>query len=688
MNSSTKDILSVFKGVLVDTNSNSNQDSLSINDVQLNLLKHGIVFDECVYGHYTTVELNNLAQEAIDLYGFNAQKMNSTFWKRFSDVESRSEGKLHLHQLIHYISTYGRGIVGQETDSLAYEPEYLKSIDVDIKHELVYIAAYTHAEIQQKIKNMLTSGMALKQDTIDALFRIIKENKYQIDYVDEISNREFMCVLCKELGLVPKNFDEFARYLNYLVTKNTMLVLKSRDTYNAMRDAFAWSLHNPDIVNQSIIKYAETYGIKPMAANIRRYHDLFVLLHSKLRDRQAKKILNRAFKLSKRSYLRNRRRKPILDDVLNKSISLNQIKDAASRATIYKLFKVINAMSMKDTTSKLYRIRNGKSYFDINDRANKIKDIMLKEIKSRLGDWSNKVFYIPEGINYVMPTSEKTFVGVLPYLSSYELIGRNAVAGVAWTKECDLDLHARFVDGESIGFNSSFNHGGITFSGDMTHTNRYHYAAEFIKIDQSRFETPALVNINNFDGGENADIDVFVGATGDLDTSSYQGVATQLGEKSFMFKDKMDAGNKNLMLVCPTEKGFKTILVNFDLGNVRVPRADNISEQLTELLIKQADTAFTLNNLIELLGGKVITDPADFELAQKHKSKVSAQFIDTSSKMKDYVELTPTGKFKVKMKTIQENDTEFIDMTPAKITTPSFTDLLVEPQKKEDKAWA
>lgn len=701
INSSSKDILSVFKGILVDTHYSYSQNNDEIFELQYDILKHGIVFDERLYKFYSLDDLSVLASDANALYGFDAAKMNSTFWKRFSDVESRSELELRLHQLVHYISTYGRGIVGQEINvSSGYEPESLKNIDLNIRHELVYIAAYTPAEIEQKIKNMLTSGIALKQKTIDALINIIRVNNFKIDYVDEISNREFMCILCSKLGLVPKNFDEFVRYLNYEITGNTMLVLKNIDTYEAIDAGLGgWNENaNATITRQAIanaiIEYEATFGIKSIAANIRRYHDFFVLIHKNLRIREAKRILNRAFKLSKNPSLRHKRNKPILDNVLSNSNSLGRIRDAASRATIYKLIKVINTMSLEDTTPKLYRIRNGKSYFKTNDKAEKVKQIMIDEIKDRLGDWSNKVFYIPEGVDYALPTSEKTFVGTMPYLSSYEFNGENAVAGVAWEKECDLDLHSRFIDGESIGFNSYHKHGGIVFSGDMTHTNRYHYAAEFLKITQDAFETPALININDFSGGKDAKIDVFVGAARDLDTRSSQGVATQLGEKSFMFKDKMNTRNKNLMVVCPTDNGFKTIFVSFDFGNAIVSVADDASKKLTELLIKQADTAFSLKDLIQLLGGKIITDKSVFDRMQEQADISKLTYAESQDKPTIKVDIKSIRKemrkanFAPLMVMDSSNndnvkETEYIDLTPSKLTSSSFVDLLAT-DKKED----
>ena len=46
MINSSKDTLSVFKGILIDNHYSYSKDSIEINKLQYDLLKHGIVFDE------------------------------------------------------------------------------------------------------------------------------------------------------------------------------------------------------------------------------------------------------------------------------------------------------------------------------------------------------------------------------------------------------------------------------------------------------------------------------------------------------------------------------------------------------------------------------------------------------------------------------------------------------------------
>lgn len=64
INSSSKDILSVFKGILVDTHYSYSQNNDEIFELQYDILKHGIVFDERLYKFYSLDDLSVLASDA------------------------------------------------------------------------------------------------------------------------------------------------------------------------------------------------------------------------------------------------------------------------------------------------------------------------------------------------------------------------------------------------------------------------------------------------------------------------------------------------------------------------------------------------------------------------------------------------------------------------------------------------
>lgn len=691
-------ILKLFKGIYIDYLPSRNFDNIE-NDQQIwitkeRLLKHGIVFDPNIYRAFSNKsdKLFGLAEKAIDLYGANAEKLNSTFYKRFSDVENSSEWRLRFDQLIHYLTTYGRDIVGQDGTSGSYEPEYLKNINFDVTHELVYIEAMNKDRLHEKVKNMLISGMALKEETIRDLAEVIDAFHVDVDFINEIKNREFTMILCEKLGLLPENFDDFVRFLNYIVTQNTMIVVQSGDAIIHFKNSLRWNTVKQHKISSCIKQYADEHGVKALASGIRRYYDWFVIMH-KYVDSESRSAINKAFHLSKNHKNRVHRFKPVLDRVLGLHLKQSQIENAIDNATVYKLFKVLNYLNAWESTGpRLYRIRNGKNwltmpkvtslkeavakftdddmdeYTEKSERVSLVKALIRNTLINRLGDWSNKLFYIPEGVKLALPTSEKTFVGSLPYLSSIEFTSENAIAGVAWEKECDLDLHGMCIDGSHIGWNSSYNSSGVTFSGDMTHTNRYHYAAEFFKLDK-HIEKPILVQITNFSGGHDAPIDVFVSADHSISTDSSQGVAKQLNEKSIMFKDKMDEDNKTLMVICPTETGFKAIFTSFNFSQVRVPCAGHLSETLTDIIVGQEQDAIDLEELVDLLGGNVT-----------HSMEEANEIVNND---KQYAPVVLNGKRYTNWNT---SNIELIDMTPSKLTSSTFTDLLQNAESEQQEA--
>ena len=676
-----KDILKLFKSVVVKHKARTTEKEYDESD----LIKQGILIDPIIFDNLSSTEAEKITDDAISLFGANSTKLNSTFWKKFSDVASMSELELRIHQLLHYMSTYDRGIVGNEstTGLQAYEPDFLKDANIDVQHELVYISAITNDELKEEIKNMLTSGIALKQETNAALLRIIKIQNTKVDFIDEIRNREFMCQLCKELGLVPSIFDEFMRYLNYLITNSTMLIVKDERSYYNIALELRNNSFRRVAVGNAIKFYAHKYGVEAIATGYRRYFKFFSVIH-KFMAKDTRTIINRANKLSKKKKNRIPRGESVLDHLENTNFSLNAIKNAAAKATTFKIVKALN--SLKVDQPKLYRIRNGKTWLAMENkiRVDDIKNILLDEIKSRL-DWSDKVFYIPEGVDYAIPTSEKTFVGYMPYLSTFEFKGEDAIVGVAWEKECDLDLHTRLLNEISIGYESEHKSNGVLFSGDMTHTNENCYAAEFDHISHKDFDEPAIIDINNFRDGKDAKIDVFVGPDS-VSTNKNQSIVNQLTAKSVLFKDKMDTYDKTLMVVLPTQDGFKAIFTGFNFTNVRTPTNSDLSKTLTQVLIDQAENALSFKDLAIELGAKVVTSSKKFDRLQRPVQKPVKMISNKKTKSVS----TKAGKYikadgTITVPTISENKSsekaEFVDLTPSKLTASIFIDLMTEKNK-------
>lgn len=647
-----------------------------LKEAQLMALSKGVVFDPEAFVGRSLSESGAIVHYAADEYGVDMAKVNSTFYKRFSDVENRSELQLRMDQLAHYMSTYGRGIC--RSDIAGYEPEYLKELNIDVEHDLTYIEALPVEEIGEKVKNMLTSGMALDEDTQKNLITVIEECKLPVsDYLDQISNREFMCRICKELNLLPKNFDEFTRYLIYLGTGSTLLI-KSRAMLTELdwldRDAHARQ-------EKAFDQYVKQFGIEEVAKNITRYRKLYLVLRKRFVD---KTLVNRSMKLSKRMYV-PRKQSP-LEHVMDLDVSLDAIRGSIAKAPVYKLIKVMNAMMRRDGAleARYFKIRNGKSYLKTEDtdwhrgllnwknktrRKNRVRQMIVNELKARYGDWSDKVFYIPEGINYALPTSGKDFVGTLPYMSSYEFKGKDVSLGVAWDTPADLDLHALTLSGEHYGWNSSYD-GTVTYSGDMTHLNPYGHAAEFYKIKANDLTAPMIISVNDYWSDAEVKFDVFVTGA-NVDQNSRQGVATQIGPKSVLFHDKVSPQemSKVLMIVLPTDDGVKIGFTATNFGNVRVPGVDDATTKLIEIFQHQLDNTYMVTDLIKLLGGHVISNEDELKDALGSSARVHDRVV-TKNGQGYYLQFNYDAP-------------DIIDLSPDKLTQSTFTDLLAEP--KEDK---
>lgn len=675
--------IKLFKSVLLKNGKQISPEKSR--EYRIEAIKHGIVIDPEVFVGRSLSEAREIVEDTIAEYGVNMLKVNSTFYKRFSDVEKRSSWDLYLDQALHYMSTYGRGI--DRNDIIGYEPEQLTWLGADIADDLTCIEALTAEELADKVKNLLTSGMALSEETQGHLIVIINGCKLPVsEYLDQVSNREFMCRMCKELGLLPKSFDEFTRYLIYLGTGSTLLI-KSRVVINSLGhlDDDRWyddtSHYAP--LEKAFNQYVKTFGIERVAKNITRYRKLYLILRKHFDD---KTLLNRALKLSKKLYV-PRKQSP-LEHVMDDDVDFDEIGNSLEKAPVYKLIKVMNAVKRYDQFAKAryFKIRNGKSWLKMNEssfkpsfttlpdlrlrgdsfnsknqRAKYIQALINRELKDRYGDWSNKVFYIPDGVDYAVPTSGKDFVGTMPFMSVYDFKGENVSLGVAWDTQADLDLHMLSCN-QHYGWNGSYQ-GDVTFSGDMTHLNRYGYAAEFYKLSAGKIQSPMVVSVNDYYSDETIKFDVFVTGA-NVDRHVKQGVATQIGPKSVLFHDTISPfdASKMLMMVLPTKEGFKIAFTATSFGNTRVPGVDDSMKLLIDTFQHQIDHTFMLSDLIELLGGKIVSDKEGLkaELVGHSHTTVKTGYVD-----------------------IHFDAPEIINLSPDQLTQSTFTDLLKEPE--EDK---
>ena len=172
-----KEVLRLFKGFLGEKSNSVSEEGL----------KYGLLIPS------SASEV--VVKEAIELYGKDGQKWNQTFHKDFEIVRNAPIEDLIAQQIMHYITTYGFESLGIYREDLVYIPkEKLEIPELDVDNiELITIKPYTSEQLTEKLMGLLTSGIALSEQTVKdvmVLSDFIDKNRF-----DEIVNREIKTTL-------------------------------------------------------------------------------------------------------------------------------------------------------------------------------------------------------------------------------------------------------------------------------------------------------------------------------------------------------------------------------------------------------------------------------------------------------------------------------------------------------------
>ena len=189
-------------------------------------VKRGFVFSPEVISNYPETELLSLAKDI----GLSPEQINTSFHKSWKKVRDTDIKQLIVEQIIHYFSTYGLERLGIYNKDLIYIPdEELKIPKTKMKNiNLVVIKGYTKGELKMKLLKLLSSGIALKEDTITAVVDVALFIGLDEGDVETIKNKEVRVVMYEYLNIIPDNPIEFLRYVTFIVTDSSLLI-KSRE---------------------------------------------------------------------------------------------------------------------------------------------------------------------------------------------------------------------------------------------------------------------------------------------------------------------------------------------------------------------------------------------------------------------------------------------------------------------------
>lgn len=426
----------------------------------------------------------------------------NTFYQSVADVVEKGRFELLVDQLLHYASTYGTSYQGRPyIPNSSFGAEVMTDIDFS---QCKVISPITIEEISEKVCQMLYSGIALKEDTLQDIFSLIGEFQIPVD-INQVKNIEAKMHLYVKLGVLPSCANEMVRFLVFLHTSQTLLIKNNE----VLRTIIA----NP----KPIAGYVTQFGPEKLASVFFRYKPLFLAMKC-----EANKVI-----INKLRRLADKHHKPFVagfwETVLSgKSVNASQFILRLSELSNFKKVRLIKAISdrMSGMTHKLFIIRNGKTHIEPAKSVDTavyttMKGLLMNSLVESLKAKACSV-RLPKDIRLAVPSSEKTFVGNIPFGSYIMPAKKNSIFGIVWRGEDgaqDLDLAYMEMNGQRIGWDSSYysDEQSIVYSGDMTSANPE--ACEYMFCKQGLAD--GIITVNAFNAHNDSRFTFFVGQTED-----------------------------------------------------------------------------------------------------------------------------------------------------------------------------
>ena len=576
-------LLALTKEVAIYSDFNSKFDAVK-------LLTNGLIFiDES--GNPLRAVPSSIARKAIELYGYNNESFNNTLIDSFAKVANMTPLEFYTIQILHYLTTYGTNfttpfIVGART----FTPEETKALKITI------IRAVPGERALDKINDLFANTGAPKQQNM-VHYRALAP--LTTIAPDTVKSKELMILVCEMRGIKPTEPEALLRYLIYCATGETLLI-KNHNLYEK-------------ICNSSYMLDLSDNEERALATIFYRYKPLLLAFKwSALENRVSiNRIRRLATKLHKPQSARNL--KNFIAFALNDD--LKETDNLIAKATNKELIKLYNAVAATTASKKVYQIRNGKMFAAVcNNTLTKNQRLRLHcaklaietELRTRFASYRGQVIYIPAGIDYAVPYSEKQMTGAIPWGTVITTRSHDALTvGIHWVNDenessCDLDLHT-FTPTQHIGWNGSYktNKGEILYSGDMTNAPAPLGAAESFYV--SNISEPIIFNVNAYNATENKRFQFFVTKGKDCKMRSR---CTFDSKKLVTAPIPLSFAGYNAMTL-GVMKDNQFYIYGGDLGKRAIP--SNYYANFIDGLIEKCGNALKMREFADIIGMKVVT---------------------------------------------------------------------------------
>ena len=599
-----KSTINLFKALPIEHNGTAECSDVVLRET----LRRGFIFSPEVVYNYSEREL----LQFIDEISLTPEQINSSFHKSWKKVADTDIEQLVIEQMVHYITTYGfkyLNIYDENTVYIPVENLEIPLIGVD-KIGITIIKGYTKDELKTKLMDVLQTGIALSDTTISDILDVAEYVDVDDEDVVWIKNKEVKVALYDHLDIMPRDPVEFLRYAVFKSTGKTLLI-KNPSTIEAIKEG--------EDISQLFIKYNDFHRL---AEIFYRFKPLFLAF--KANDR-LKPTINKIRRLATEHHI------PMRVDYLNdftgmisrgESIDHDELRDELKKVNIFRKIRLAYALNYRceDVNSIMYKIRNGKSYatvFSFNHpRAAMIAlGIVIESITDNL-DVEDKKIFIPDYINYALPSTEKQFTGNFPS-GSYITIPHDMIVGIHWEdvdhRTVDLDLSLLNEDEEKIGWDSSYRNENrtILFSGDVTAAPNG--ASELFYIQKQNLSNSIMfVNYYNYDEEIEVPFKIVVAKenTDDFGNNYMVNPNNVICIANSVINQKQ----KILGMLSVTSGGSRFYFAESYLGRSITSSGEGYVEQSRDYLSAFYKNAISLNDVLKKGGAILVDEKADCDI--------------------------------------------------------------------------
>ena len=599
----------LFKSVLESNDTDNNSEATYLDKYGIIIVGNAIHYEKEIRKYLKTSKVSG-------------SKLNHTFYSSANVAESKAFQERLADQFKHYHTTYGLRSLGIETDFM-YVPHNWKELNLPERVKFDIVTGVSVDVLIDSCLKLFATGVAMKQETIEDVITVLDGCDYSYTGNEQIANKEARMFIFDKTNTTPTDAEDLFRFIVFKATGKTSIV-KDKATFEALKRS---NYALPNLTDNQI---------KELSKSFNRRKEYWLSLKSA--NHLNSYTVNKISRYSKKYH------EPLEQDILNnltqlianKSISKKKLKESLKNVSIFRVIRALNGLGIQCANApySLYNIRNGKYYVKPSGhskisefkKTSKVYSLLSDHILSKI-DQSKKV-YIPDGVEYALPTSEKQFVGEVPNFSTIEVESgdRDLLIGVYWKNNnfsyVDYDLSAQAIGGGKVGWNSRWKDNGLTYSGDVTDAPKG--AAEWMVVKDGLDESYQIVNnLYGASGEEFPEFTIMVGYGFNTNNKSSRSLYKNyfIDPDDLLFSAKVTPTKKQTTIgvVEPIGDKIKFTLMNSAASNKNVSTSEgNVS--FINALLPRAKSTLKLNDFLN-----TCSDPneADVDLSPSKITKTT-----------------------------------------------------------------